>query len=68
MSKKIATIAYLKELYGKLEIGSLDTSYSDTYCPTYSEITGSKYYVNGTNKKGLLIGTQYSVNENVDGH
>ena len=67
MSKKIATIAYLKELYGKLGLKNRFTSnHPDTYCPTYGEITESAYYIKDANNTGLLIGSQYSVDDSTD--
>lgn len=70
MSKKIATIAYLRELNRNIGSGYPKKTVDDTYCPTYGEITGGTYfdYYDGENSTGLMIGHQYSVDENTDGH
>lgn len=70
--KKIANIGYLKELYKNINGGQTPSTKVpvdvDTYCPTYKEITSGKYfdYSDGTTK-GLMVGTQYSVDETVGG-
>lgn len=71
--KKIANIHYLRELYNKINgnnniLPSPKVEAVDTYCPTYKEITSGKYfdYSDGTTK-GLMVGTQYSVDDTTNG-